>query len=99
MAEKKNIFEKWGLITKEKFNVTYWQVFSLVDGSVKDGVNSYTYGKRKEKRGNYNDFSPLARVTYENFQLTNRGKLAFTAGFASILYAGVQIASTLKLIP
>jgi len=98
MAEKKNIFEKWGLISKERYRVPYWQVYSD-DGTVKDGIANYTYGRRKEKRGNYNDFSPLARVTYENYQLTNRGKLVLTVGLASVLFAGVQIASSLKLIP
>lgn len=98
MAEKKNIFERMGLLTKEKFNVPWWQVFTL-DNQVREGIESYTYGKKLEKSGKYNDYHPLTRVTYEKLQLTNKGKLAFTTGFATLLWGGFQIAKALNLIP
>lgn len=98
MAEKPrvNVLEKWGLATHIKYNVPQSQVYYPgYEGEELPGAHVIN---GEVGQGGSND-SPVPEVYYDKLQITNRGKLVFTTGFAGILYAGVQIVSALKLIP
>jgi|SRR3989339_1224737 len=91
-----SVLEKRGLATHTRFNVPQSQVYypgfegeelpglHVVDGDV--GPNG-------------SNLSPVPEVYYDRLQLTNKGKIVFTVGFAGIILAGIQIASALKIIP
>ncbi len=87
-----------GLITKEKYNVNPRRVYDEY-GKLKYGIKSVEPAIYHNVVRTYSLGTPVKKVEYGNYQLTERGKLVFTTGFAIILYAGVKIASALKLIP